>query len=249
MENLKFSTLYVYKLSNENIRGLLGRTCDESESAISVIGDLPNSALVVLRANLNLFSAQVNREQKSVLTEKVNEYRTECNTVFSEIKRVVKFETKSRDGNKKEFALILETFLKPYNNLSKQTLLDQQESTKEMLEKYYADAILTKAANIIGLDTIFDELKTANTNLEKIYNARNNEIGTRTESSSQLRPSVIDSYQKFCTLIELAVEFLPNVDLINLLKNMEELRIKYRALIPQEEIIPEEEIKEVYTED
>ena len=248
MENLKFSTLHVSHLSNENVRGLLGRSCDDAELATTSIGDLTNAALVKLRENLTLFSAQVNREQKSVLTEKVNTYRTECNNIFSEIKRVNKFECKSRDSLKKAAALLLEPFLKPYINLSKQTLIDQQESTKQMLEKYNADTTLTDAAHAIGLTTIFIELKTANTNLESIYNLRNNEIGTRTESSSQLRPVVIDNYQKFCELIELAIEFLPNKDLINMFKKMEELRVKYHALIPKEEIITGEEIEEVDTE-
>ena len=245
MENLKFSTLYVYKLSNENLRGLIGRTCDDAEAATTAIGDLPNAILVKQRANLNDFSAQVNREQKSVLTETINSHRTDCNNCFSEIKRTVKFETKSRDNTKKAAALMLDTFLKPYNNLSKQTLLDQQESTKDMLEKFNANTTLTDAAHAIGLTTIFDELKTANTNLENTYNLRNNEIGTRTESSSQLRPAVIDSYQKFCASIELAVEFLPNTEIINLMKNMQDLRIKYHTLIPQEETITDESDSEI----
>ena len=57
MEILKFSTLYVSHLSNENVRGLIGRSCDLAEAVIASIGELPKSILTDLREKFNPFSA------------------------------------------------------------------------------------------------------------------------------------------------------------------------------------------------
>ena len=54
MENLKFSTLHIANLSNENIRGLVGRSCDDAALVIIAIGDLPKAILVNLTSNVDL---------------------------------------------------------------------------------------------------------------------------------------------------------------------------------------------------
>ena len=248
MENSKFSTLHLASLTNEDASGLFGKTCDIAEPLQSAIGDLPNAALVKLRANSNLFADQINRMNKSTLTPKIVEFRTQCNNDFSEIKRVTTFQTKSHNTTTKVAALLIKDFLFPYWGLSKQTLVAQQDSTKKMMLKFNSDAAIIAAAEAIDIKTIFDSLSTNNEKLEYFYNNRNQELGNRTESSSELRPAASDTYQKFCSLIELAVEFLPNTDLTNLFNQMEELRKKYHALIPKEEIITDEEADEIDTE-
>ena len=248
MEILKFSSLYAYHLSNENVRGLIGRSCDLAEDVKASIGELPKSILIDLREKFNPFSAQVNREQKSSKTEEVKLQRVICNDLFAEIKRVANFESKSRDAARKQAALLLLEFLHPYLNLSKQSLIDMQESGKEMMQKYGNDAALADAALKIGLKDIFTEFKTANAELVEVYNLRNSEVSARTESSSDLRPACIETYQHFCTAIELAVSYTANQDLTNLFNQMEELRVKYHAMLPAEEITTDEEDDEVDTE-
>ena len=248
MEILKFNSLYVYHLSNENVRGLIGRSCDLAEVVIASIGELPKSIVTELREKFNLFSVQVNRELKSSKTEQINAQRTICNDLFAEIKRVSIFESKSRDATKKDSALIVNEFLHPYLNLTRQNLVDQQESGKDMMQKYAANSNLADAAHTIGLNTIFDDFKTANDELVSIYNLRNSEVSARTESSSDLRPACVEVYYQFCTAIELAVKYTPNQDITNLYNQMDELRVKYRAMLPAEETITDEEADEVDTE-
>ena len=248
MEILKFSSLYVYHLSNENVRGLIGRSCDLAEAVVASIGELPKSIATELREKFNPFSAQVNREQKSSKTEQVNAQRTICNNSHAEIKRVINFELKSRVAEKKDAAVILKEFMQPHWNLNRQSLLDQQESGKDMMQKYAANTNLADAAYTIGINTVFDDFKTANDELVAIYNLRNSEVSARTESSSDLRPACVEVYQQFCTAIELAVKYTPNQDLTNLFNQMDELRVKYRAMLPAEEITTDDEADEVDTE-
>ena len=245
MKTVEFSTLHVNHLPNESVRGLIGRSCDLAEVVIASIGELPKSIATELREKFNLFSAQVNREQKSSKTEQVNAQRTICNNSHAEIKRVINFEIKSRVAEKKEAATFLKEFMQPHWNLGRQSLVDQQESGKDMMQKYTANTNLADAAHTIGLNTIFDDFKTANDELVSIYNLRNSEVSARTESSSDLRPACVEVYHQFCTAIELAVKYTPNQDLTNLFNQLEELRIKYHALIPKEEIITDEEADEV----
>lgn len=70
-------------------------------------------------------------------------------------------------------------------------------------------------------------------------------MGGRSESGSELRPKAIDAYKKFCILIELALDYLPNQELINLFNQMDELRKKYQALIPQEDITYNKDDEEI----
>ena len=248
MKTVEFSTLHVNHLPNESVRGLIGRSCDLAEDVIASIGELPKSIATELREKFNPFSAQVNREQKSSKTEQVNAQRTICNNSHAEIKRVINFEIKSRVAEKKEAATFLKEFMQPHWNLNRQSLVDQQESGKDMMQKYAANSNLADAAHTIGLNTIFDDFKTANDELVSIYNLRNSEVSARTESSSDLRPACVEVYYQFCTAIELAVKYTPNQDLTNLFNQMDELRVKYRAMLPAEETITDEEADEVDTE-
>ena len=245
MEILKFSSLYVYHLSNENVRGLVGKSCDLAEVVAASLSELPKSILTDLREKFNLFSSQVNREQKSSKTELVIAQRNICNSSHSEIKRVINFEIKSRVAEKKEAATFLKEFMQPYWNLSKQSLIDQQQSGKEMMQKYDANAAYAEAALTIGLKDIFIEFKTSNDELIDIYNSRNSEVSARTESSSDLRPACVEVYQHFCTTLELAVSYTQGQDLTNLFNQMDELRVKYRAMLPAEETITDEEADEI----
>ena len=248
MKTVEFSTLHVNHLPNESVRGLIGRSCDLAEDVVASIGELPKSIATELREKFNPFSAQVNREQKSSKTEQVNAQRTICNNSHAEIKRVINFEIKSRVAEKKDAATFLKEFMQPHWNLNRQSLVDQQESGKDMMQKYAADAAFAEAALKIGLKDIFIEFKTANDELIEIYNSRNSEVSARTESSSDLRPACVEVYHQFCTAIELAVKYTPNQDLTNLFNQMDELRVKYRAMLPAEEIITDEEADEVDTE-
>ena len=245
MEILKFSSLYVYHLSNENVRGLVGKSCDLAEAVAATLGELPKSILTELREKFNLFSAQVNREQKSSKTEQVIAKRNICNSSHSEIKRVINFEIKSRVATKKEAATFLKEFMQPYWNLSKQSLIDQQQTGKEMMQKYDANAAYAEAALKIGLKDIFTEFKNANEELIAIYNSRNSEVSARTESGSDLRPACVEVYQHFCTVLELAVSYTPSQDLTNLFNQMDELRVKYHAMLPAEETTTDEEADEI----
>ena len=117
-----------------------------------------------------------------------------------------------------------------------------------MIEKINSSSELKAAAIEIKIDSILDELKTKNISLTKLYKDRLQEVSSREESSTNLRPEAQEGYRLFCDVIELATHFTPNQDLTNLFNQMDELRVKYHAMLPAEEISTDEGDDEVDTE-
>jgi len=245
MEKLKFSTLHFHRLSNEDAGAVLKLNCESAEPLQPTIGEMAVVALNRMKLSSNKFIAQINRMQKSMLTEQVVTSRKKCSDVLADIKRTVAFETKSRDNHKKEAAIKLEFFFKPYWNINRSPVGTQYELTAEMITKYNALPELKDAAILINIDTLIPELETKNIAFGKVYKDRNLEISEREESGTELRKAATDDYQIFCNVIELAADLIPNADIKKLFNQMEELRKKYHALIPHEEITTDESDGEV----
>lgn len=244
MNKMKFSPLHLSHLSNEDAGAIIKLTCDIAIPVKTLLGEMPLAALTLMITNTNPFFAQINRMRKSELTGQVNVKNKTSDEIFSEIKRTVVFQLKSRDLIKKAAARKLEFFFGPFWEISKQPIATQYERSKEMFAKYIANAEVTEAATIIGITTQLSELETENNSLGEVYLERNVEVSGRQESGSNLRQPASESYQIFCNVIEMAVNLIPNSTFLNLFNNMDELRKKFHALLPLNEITIDEEIGE-----
>ena len=244
----KFSQLSVFRLQNEEAATLFKLSFEIAEPVSATIGELGLASFTAGKGDALPFYAQISQIQKSELTGQIISLRTDCNDIFAEIKRTTAYETKSRDNHNKDAANKLTFALKPYWDLHKKAISIQFEKTTEMITKVAGTAELKAAAIELNLDTIFTELETKNTALTKLYKDRILEVSSRDESSTSLRPEAQENYIHFCKVIELSLHFIPNQDLINLFNQLDELRVKYHAMLPTEETITDEEIEEVDTE-
>jgi len=233
MEKLELSTLHIAHLSNEDAGGLFKLSCDIALTVQSTIGELLSASVTKLKAHTDPFILQINKQQKSELTDKVVAARSTCNTLFAEIKRCVVFESKSRDTVKKNAALKLDFFLEAYRDITKSPLATQLEMSAGCCAKYNADTGIQLAGTTIGIDVFMAEFENANNALGVIYKARNEEISQRETSGTELRQPASKSYQQFCTVLEEAVNLTPNPSIIQLFNNINELRKKYHALLPK----------------
>lgn len=243
MEN--FSQLNVSRLQNDEAATLFKLSFEIAEPVSGAIGNIGLAAYTAGNEKVLPFYAQISQIQKSELTELITSDKVECNNIWAEIKRIIKFEETSRDNHKKIAANKLGFELKPYWDLHKKAISIQFEKTSEMLSKVANSSELQAAAAEINIDTIFTELETQNTTLTKHYKDRLLEVSSREESSTKLRPEAQEGYKLFCAVIELTSHFTPNQEIKNLFNQMEELRKKYHALIPKEEIITDDEADEV----
>ena len=248
MEKMKFTMLDLKYLTNEDVAALISKTIDNANSVTASLGVVPNAILAIMQLKNEAFAAQINRLRKSPLTSLISSQRVKCEDCFAEIKRTVIFHGKSRVASKQTAAGKMDYFLAPYKDLNKKVLATQQELTDEMIAKYINDAEVVDAATLLDIKDLFDQLKADNLELKQLFDQRNLEVGSRTEPSSELRAPAADAYREFCISIEQSATYAPNQDISNLFIQMEELRKKYHALIPKDEIITDEEADEVDTE-
>jgi hypothetical protein len=231
MKNLKLFSFRFNDLSNPDAASLITQTCEHASKVKDDLGEMANVSLAELTTNAARFSAQANRPRKSKYSDQVADDRKASANLFSEINRVVVFESKSRDADKRQAALDFELFFHPYSSLPKGPIGTQMEQTNEMIKKYKADPALISAARLIGVDVLIDELDTDNNSLREVYETRTADMGNREASSTDLRPPATESYMQFCSIIEQAVNLTPNDSIVELFNYMDELRRKHSALI------------------
>jgi len=135
----------------------------------------------------------------------------------------------------------LKNFNKFYwRDLSKRALGTQIKDTTEMVGKYEADATIVAKATTIGINIPMNDLKVNNTSLASLYLTRNEEVGGRGTSGTDLRPAANEGYVQFCNVIEQSVNLMPNETLVTLFNSMDALRTKAHALITKTKDKPEE---------
>jgi len=231
MEKKELSLLKESHLSIEQASALFDLTVEDANLVKNEIGDLAAAALTELETNATPLRAQVNRSQKSRLTVQVNAERKVCTDVFGEIKRMVVFESGSRDAARKAAANDFKLLFEPCWDMAKGPIGDQIDQTKEMLVKY-ADPKYTTPAQLIGLTPLMTELSAANVALNTTFKARELEDGQQAPSGSNLRPAAAGSYARFCAIIEQAANYTPNEAILELFTKIDMLRKRYHALIP-----------------
>lgn len=231
MEKKKFSTVHLSHLSNEDAASLFIQTCEHSTPVKAQLGELGGIALDDLIHKASAFSAQAINAHKSQYTDHVKGNRKTSINLFSEIKRIIVFESKSRNAEKKQAGIDLLFFLNPYWEITKGSIGAQMDQTQKLLIKYKADPKLKTAAQAIDIDTLMTELETDNNLLVEVYKTRTVETGNRETSSTDLRPDTTESYNQYSAIIEHLVNLTPNDTLILLFNTLDELRKKHNALI------------------
>jgi len=240
MKKKEFITLNGARLANEDAASLFQLTLDVANPVKAEIGEMANVALTNFTTNASPFIDQTNRLRESPLTLQINTLRKQDSAIVAEIKRTVVFEKKSRTEARKTAATDLEFFFKPYWDLDSRALGTQIKDTTELVGKYLADAAIVAKATTIGVNVPMDELKVNNTSLASLYLTRNEEVGGRGASGTDLRPAANEGYVQFCNVIEQSVNLMPNDTLVTLFNNMDALRVKSHALISKTKDKPEE---------
>jgi hypothetical protein len=231
MKEVAFKSLHISHLSHDDAVSLFRSTYELAIPVRAHIGSTADAILTRLITDTDACFGQVNRQRKSELSVTVRELRKTCNNLLSEIKRTIVFNVASRNDMLSKPGEELKFFFKPYWNMQKDAMPAQIEMTSLMLKKYPVDESLIAAARIIGVDTLMTELKTANTKLETIYLERNEEVGSRPPSGTNLRPPANESFMQFCTAIEQAARYTPNEELLNLFNQMLVLRSDAHRLV------------------
>ncbi len=246
MKKLVFSTLYIFRLSVDNLFGLVRSTIDLAVAVKTELGDLAIATLNQLIADNKKYQQVVRKPRKSELTEKLLLADEDRNDRFAEIKRTVTLHLKGRDAKKKTVAQSLEYFFKPYWDVATKPLNTETTLFNEMFEKYHASTDLQEAAVIDGIDTMLTELEVANEAYDVMYKQRMGEgAELPDESASEQKSTVCNSYSEFCNAIEQAANFTPNESILTLFKKMDEHRKKYHVLTPNvKDKVEEEPVKE-----
>ena len=231
MNQYEFSNLNVGHLSNDEAANLYQWTGNVAEGLKAGIGVMPNAGLVAFTAKTQPLIDQNNRLRENPITGLLKDGRKVNEDLWSEIKRNVTFELKSRSEARKADATDLNIFYKPYWDLSSLPLGKHIQDTDEMSVKYQADATLVAKGSTVGVNTAMGELISNNANMRSLYLTRNEQEGGRGVSGTDLRPEANEGYIQFCNVVEQSLNLMPSESLLTLFNSMNELRAKAHALL------------------
>lgn len=230
MSKISFSPLHVNGMSINNVFSLVKSSADISIPVQSYLGEMVNAALTKMVADNEKFGEQINKSQKSALTDDLKPLDKNRDDLQNEINRDVTYHAKGSDSNRKAAAQTLKLFLTPYWKVPLLPLNTQTGVMSEMIEKFKSNSGLVQAAQTLGIDSKFYELENRNNAFDNVYKSRNSEAPDKKISGSSLKPAVVESYNIFCNVLEQAVNLTPNDQNIALFYKLDELRKKYHAL-------------------
>jgi len=230
MSKFELTTLTAGNLSINNAFSLFKTSIDISIPFKSYLGPIENAALDQFSLDNENFGKQINKNQKSNLTKKLDVLDNDRVGFWKEIKRIDNSYVKSPDPIKKEAALTIQSFIAPYLEADSLPLNSKSGTFSEISAKYNANDNVKAAAKILGIDTSFVGLERQNGAYDTMYKNRNNEYAQAEVSGTSLKPSVVISYNMYCTAIEQAANFTPSDKNISLFHQLDELRKTYHAL-------------------
>jgi len=233
MEKQKFIQLNCGRLTNDDASTLFQLTIEVATPLKAGLGTVASAALTNLETNATPFIDQINRLRENPLTDQIRIVRKQNNNLFSEIKRNVTHEKKSRTEERKTAAINLDYFYKPYWDLPDRGMADHIKDTTTMIAKYEGDETVVANSKTLGTDLVMADLKANNTSLSTLYLTRNEQTGSRAASGTDLRPEASEAYIQFCSAVEQSVNFTPDDSLTTLFNSMNELRVKAHATIPK----------------
>ncbi len=232
MKKVALNALYVFRLSIDNVLGLIKSTINLAVAVKDELGDLSNAILIQLIADNLVFEPMVKNPRKNGFTDRVNLANNDRKERFAEIKRIVKLHLKGRDASRKEAAKTLDFFFSTYWSVINEPMNSVTGVVSGMFEKYNANIDVKAAAITLAIDTLIIEFETSNIAFDVIYNQRLADDAAHELSASQQKKSVCDSYNEFCNAIEQAANYTPNESVVTLFNKMNELRKNYHTLEP-----------------
>ena len=230
MSKLSFSPLHVNGMTIDNVFSLIKTSVDIAILVRTNLGEMLDAALTQLIADNESFGQQINKNQRSELTDNLKPLDKDRDATQAEINRAVTFYSKGSDETKKAAAQKLKLFLTPYWDAASLPLNTQTGVLSKMIDKYKISPELMAAAKVIGIDELFTALETKNNAFDAVYKGRNDEVSGRETSGSSLKPAAVASYNSFCTVLEQAVNLMPNDTNVALFNHLDLLRKKYHAM-------------------
>ena len=230
MSKFELSPLAPANFSINNAYALFKTSIEVSTPFQSNLGAIESAALTQFTADNENFGKQINKSQKSSLTDELGKLDKDSVGFLKEIRRVTKSYINSPDDAKKAAAQVVDAFMTPYKEADGLPLNSRLVTFSEIIGKYKANAAVQAAAKVLGNDGSFASLETKNIASNAIYKSRNDEYAQAEASGTSLKPAAVAGYNQFCTAITQAANFTPNEQIISLFHQLDELRKKYHAL-------------------
>jgi hypothetical protein len=245
MNNYTFNSVYAFKLSIDNLSGLIKSTISNAIPVKTQLGDPEKAALSQLIADNSKFQPMVKNPRKIELTDMLVMLNDERREIFSEIKRIIKLHLLGRDVRKRTAAQTLVVFFQSYWGIMNEPMNTITGTLNEMFAKYKVDDELKAAAVTAGFDLLLSEFESCNNDFNDIYIQRAAIEVAHELSASEQKSIVSKSYSQFCNVIEQAVNYAPNEDILSLFNNMNDLRKTYAVSIPSgKDEMKSEEVRE-----
>lgn len=239
MSNFLFSVLYVAKLTINNAFSLFKTSIELARAIEPQLSPILVAALNQLTIDNEKFGKEINKIQKSGLTDDLKLLDKERDDLYGEIKRVINSYLKSSDANKKAAAKSLQLFLTPYWDAAALPFNTETDILVEILTKYKAAIDLQMAAQPLDIVRLFTALEEKNSAYYALYQSRLTERSGRGKTSgSSLKPAAVASYIQFCTALEQAVNLTPNPETITLFNKLDDLRKTYHLLDGGKDTVP-----------
>lgn len=232
MNNYTFNSVYAFKLSIDNLYGLIKSTISNAVPVKTQLGDPEKAALSQLIADTAKFQPMVKNPRKIELTDMLVMLNDERKEIFSEIKRNIKLQLLGRDVRKRTAAQTLIVFFQSYWGVMNEPMNTITGTLNEMFAKYKADNELKDAAVTAGFDILLSEFESCNNDFNDIYIQRAAIEAAHELSASEQKSVVSKSYSQFCNVVEQAVNYAPNEDILSLFNNMNDVRKTYAEPTP-----------------
>lgn len=246
MKQQTFYPLYVYNLSIANIHGLISTTINITQNtALQPLAQASLNQMIIDNSALGKIMLQPRR---NILTETIVQLDNERYHCWREIRNIIIVNRKSRDNAKASLGEELYLFFHPCWNLNQESLNTETTEITYLLKRYSAQPELIDAATEIGIAPLLDELGTINQHFNTIYHERNSIEGAKTGPAAyKLKPAAVQSYIRFCSIIEHTVNLMPTPEIVELFHSLDVLRKKHVPLVTKKKVkvnvVKESEVK------
>lgn len=230
MNEKKFVVISPKSLTINDTLALAKSTIDIVEPDQGLMCDTSRLALASLKISTTKISSVSNIPRESSITKIINEKNKLVKKYFGEIKKISSAFIDSSIDDKQKASAELSKLLSPYKEIEKIKKVSKSATISEMLQKYNNSNTYKNAAQILGLEQVFTKLEEANKEYDTLYKTRNSEQSNKvTETSTDIKPIVLDHYSNLCVLIELTVNYAPTPERIALFNKINELRKKFHT--------------------
>jgi hypothetical protein len=230
---LRFISLNVSHLRLDDIAGLISETIAIALLQTSSLGAVALAKLQTLSEKNDIFLNSLHQQRASELTIQINAKDKQRDSLFAEIKRVSRTGQQSSLPHIAAAGIKLVDFLTPFWDISREPMMSQTVQVRQVALRYGVDPMLASAAVTLGIDVQFQELFTANNDLQNLYDARLLEMAQIDgPSASSIKSDVVKAYNGFCIAVEITLSATPTEGLQLLFSEMNEIRRKYISHLP-----------------